>query len=499
MSKKIIILTVSLIFFLASFFILQDLAYAQEDWCYIKNKAEELSNYRPKNFQECKDWLRETGKLLASHTQAINSSGTVQNPQCKGNDTEKSVNKIKSMIESINELAIDYSTESIPSGWKEIVRFAKKNARPDKIALTVIGGSITVALGGAPAIVVAGVTASAGIELAKERVGVLEEDGFFSPNQAQTSRFYLSVTEMGVSLALLSGGISPESIAMTAGEIGVNVYNIKKTSDGYYSFKASSDGVSQIIKLKLPAEPNKEKSRITITFPYIKIAKHNIEDISGTLSLTRDDLKNKAIEIRGRINDGANGGNTRKVQVNIGTGSGWEEASGRMTWKYSFIPRENYDYRLKIRAIDLSGKEHKSLFGTIRLIYTSVDDETLVRQVLYEIERAYQDEDVNRFMSFFTKDFIHRPKNLDWNGFRDNKKSTFDNNENINMTLSNVDISVTGNMARVSFIIEFNMIKSSTKALSYIKEKNIFRFKKINGTWKATEFVRGDVIEKRIP
>ncbi|MFH1901761.1 MAG: Ig-like domain-containing protein [Candidatus Omnitrophota bacterium] len=255
----------------------------------------------------------------------------------------------------------------------------------------------------------------------------------------------------------------------------------------------------QIKKLKedIRPEPSKE---ITITFPQIKVAKHNIEDILGTLALTKNDLNNNGeLEIKGRVDDGANGANIEKVQIDVG--EGWINLDSRVNLRYKFRPEENREYRLRFRAIDSAGKEHESIFGTIRLTYSSVDDEALIREVVYDSETAYQNEDINKYMSYLADDYWNKDGQFDKGTEWTINRNDFKDYDPIGtMKISDLKITLQGNnKARARFRLYSVRTETDTGLQAIDDGISELDLEKRNGKWLIVTERGKDSVDNSAP
>jgi len=169
---------------------------------------------------------------------------------CK-KDADNFFKKASNMVENIHNLYVDYSTQDLTPGIKEIVRFLKRRGNPEKVTLMLVGGAVSIVTGptGA-ALFLASVSAKTGLGIAKERFGTLEEEGVISSEAAARGRLIIEVAEVATSLSSLGGGISPETISIAFVDAGLEIKDVVKTAEGYSCTIASED-ISQEVELKL--------------------------------------------------------------------------------------------------------------------------------------------------------------------------------------------------------------------------------------------------------
>ena len=219
------------------------------DWCEIEEGARVLSNSVPKAFQECSDWL-EIYRILHYSRGIMDSHTGKVSLNCK-KDADNFFKKASNMVENIHNLYVDYSTQDLTPGIKEIVRFLKRRGNPEKVTLMLVGGAVSIVTGptGA-ALFLASVSAKTGLGIAKERFGTLEEEGVISSEAAARGRLIIEVAEVATSLSSLGGGISPETISIAFVDAGLEIKDVVKTAEGYSCTIASED-ISQEVELKL--------------------------------------------------------------------------------------------------------------------------------------------------------------------------------------------------------------------------------------------------------
>jgi len=106
----------------------------------------------------------------------------------------------------------------------------------------------------------------------------------------------------------------------------------------------------------------------------------------------------------------------------------------------------------------------------------SLNEIHAVRGVIYEWIDAWQGENLDGYMSYYSPEF--RSAKLDYNGWRLKKAKLFKRPGAISVQISKLLIFIEGNEARASFLQEY-----ADAYISDVGKKNI-ELVKFNGTWK---------------
>jgi hypothetical protein len=105
----------------------------------------------------------------------------------------------------------------------------------------------------------------------------------------------------------------------------------------------------------------------------------NLEDIEGTLTLTRDDL---GIDGKVAVSGGAvdEAYTVSSVEVSLDRGTTWTSAEGTTSWSFKFAPQENTEYELTVRATNDKGAVSDPMeLGSWAIVYEDTDFETIAR------------------------------------------------------------------------------------------------------------------------
>lgn len=135
----------------------------------------------------------------------------------------------------------------------------------------------------------------------------------------------------------------------------------------------------------------------------IFICKQDIWDIVGTLSLSRDDLVDARVEVRGMAESEVS--RIEKVEVSTDDGESWRLAEGKESWRFSFRPEEDITYTILARATDgLGVMSEVDRFRPVEVVYSAITDEDLIRELVRKFALAYEEEDLTGLMALFCED-----------------------------------------------------------------------------------------------
>lgn len=119
----------------------------------------------------------------------------------------------------------------------------------------------------------------------------------------------------------------------------------------------------------------------------------NLLDIDGALTLTQNDLStDKTVVIGGSAADERFA--VTEVDVSIDRGTTWEKAAGTTSWTYEFVPQENTEYELMVRA-----RNEKGIFsdpwelGSWIITFKNEDYESVARTMLDKLFAAIRTAD----------------------------------------------------------------------------------------------------------
>jgi hypothetical protein len=202
--------------------------FPQADWMAIRRQSEALLQARPNSFAECHAWLEARQNVQIAVMQAMAWRGTIINPESQ-KPAQDLQPKLDSMAKSVRDKEIDYSTRD------PIIRYVKKQFNsyaPERIVLTTAGIGASIALGGAPMVALA---TSIGFGTAREQVGVLEEDGLLTGQQAAHAKLLLDVAEAinSMSSTDVSSIKTETQLAAYLAKAGIKVVKVVKDVQGY--------------------------------------------------------------------------------------------------------------------------------------------------------------------------------------------------------------------------------------------------------------------------
>lgn len=106
------------------------------------------------------------------------------------------------------------------------------------------------------------------------------------------------------------------------------------------------------------------------------------------------------------------------------------------------------------------------------------ETEDIIKGIFDEIVDIYYDEDIDKFMSYFSEDDYPS-----YNSFEENMEYTFENNGELNLSIVIANLTVSGNSA----IVRADWDKTWDDASSGSGTNNTIRLKKIEGAWKVID------------
>jgi len=110
--------------------------------------------------------------------------------------------------------------------------------------------------------------------------------------------------------------------------------------------------------------------------------------------------------------------------------------------------------------------------------YPIVTEEDAIKNIFEELEDIYFDEELDRLMSYFSEDDYPAYDTLE-----ENMEYTFDNNENLSLSIVITSLIVSGDSA----IVRVDWEKTWNDASSSSGTNDTLRLKKIEGDWKIVD------------
>jgi len=177
-------------------------------------------------------------------------------------------------------------------------------------------------------------------------------------------------------------------------------------SKGCYRCVLSSIVFLVLLSLAWGATPHKlDKPSITSA----AIGKKALKGASGVTIIKGDLARSGEVLIVGKAEGG--GGGIAKVEVSLDGGETWQEAQGKESWRYRFIPIANKDYELTIRITNTAGVvSDPKAFGFIKLTYLPLTLWELVQQQADKLAKAYMSRDLERYMGLISRDYQQYPR-----------------------------------------------------------------------------------------
>ncbi len=220
-------------------------------------------------------------------------------------------------------------------------------------------------------------------------VGVRGTD-FGATYDPDTDETYILGLESCVSLTLnhISGS---GSISVCAG----NEIRIVGALTPGNPLEASDKTIDGFLKEMIPTEGAGTGERMNP--PYIKDVfinrVVNLEDVEGTLTLTRDDLSiDRKVVVSGGATDDTY--KVTEVEVSLDRGTSWNKASGTSSWTYEFLPQENTEYELMVRATNERGAVSDPWeLGSWIIVFENTDYESISRSMIDKLFSAIKTGD----------------------------------------------------------------------------------------------------------
>ena len=256
---------------------------------------------------------------------------------------------------------------------------------------------------------------------------------------------------------------------------------------------------TEVKKDKSPSRPKKieeEKEPVgekELEDASLSICRKDVEDVSEKLFLTHSELLNGRIKLTGRVDDGKRGADIKEIQISLDNGMSWRKAEGRTNWRYSFTPRDDEEYIIEFRVIDLNGRPYQAYFDPVEITYSSMTDDRLIRNAFAEMKDAYSSKDIDRFMSYFSEDLsmVWDGERLSFDEFRENLTEEFSQTEDVSMDIRIGSIQVSRDKADSSgTVTRKGVVTTSSVILPYTAESSTtFAFRKEEGKWKIVRMI----------
>jgi len=166
---------------------------------------------------------------------------------------------------------------------------------------------------------------------------------------------------------------------------------------------------------------------------------------------------------------------TSKVQYSIDGGMGFRRAKGENPFYFTFAPLDGNTYPVIIKFFN---KLEEVIFTKeINVKYTALDWTELFKDKVEKIRLAYVDKELNTFISFFDDG-----EYSDFFQFKDDIKSTFDDNSKLSLSITVKSVEVKEDTAIV--VLDWHRTFEDD---SYQSGSNqTINFKEKDGVWKIT-------------
>ena len=241
--------------------------------------------------------------------------------------------------------------------------------------------------------------------------------------------------------------------------------------------------------------------------------KYNLKGLQKTLYVSRVDLVGGRLRIGGSLDDGKKGQTIQVVQVDLGDGKGWQDALGRVNFRFPFRPLPNFNYNIKVRVKDTVGKFHFPQDSEgVKLVYQPQTPYQQCVNVIKNMEDAFRRREIDRYMDSFTDDVrVVEKERVRTNGsfdiqttihnssgeWRDRvQNEIFDTFDTSTKDLKNVNCQTERDTGRGTFRSETRDIASTFSAggVSSADQVNSFKIRREDdGKWKIYEMTFQDL------
>lgn len=208
----------------------------------------------------------------------------------------------------------------------------------------------------------------------------------------------------------------------------------------------------------------------------------NLEDVEDTLTLTQNDLSmDGKIVISGTAADEAY--QVTGVEVSLDRGTTWETSGGTTNWTYEFLPQENVEYEIMVRA-----KNAKDIFsdpwdlGSWIVVFRNEDYESIARSMINKLFSAVKtgDSSANDLISDYYDGVIDNVYNKS-----EVVDRIMDSNKNVTASFTLNQVNSTGDaiIATIGWSATVDGVKSEGTSKFWLAKYDEFRFVHSEGAW----------------
>jgi hypothetical protein len=208
----------------------------------------------------------------------------------------------------------------------------------------------------------------------------------------------------------------------------------------------------------------------------------NLEDVEGSLTLTRDDLSpDRKVVISGTAVDEAY--RVTQVEVSLDRGTTWEKANGTNNWSYEFLPQENVEYELMVRAKNergvISGARE---LGSWIIVYKNENYESIARSMIDKLLAAVRtgDSSADDLISDYYDGVID---NMYTKSEVVDKITSSTNSVTVGYTLNQVNSTGDAIIATIGWSATVDGTKSEGTTKFWLAKYDQFRFVHSEGSW----------------
>lgn len=203
---------------------------------------------------------------------------------------------------------------------------------------------------------------------------------------------------------------------------------------------------------------------------YLYLNDISFSELDQQVTLYRDMLPAGRVVLRGKAQAGKN--NIGKVEVSLDNKETWQKAdkSDDGGFEFSFVPETDRTYDLYVKILDTAGKSNEVDETYHEVTISNMDIDSIIRQALDAMIRAYQDEDPRAFMALIDANFAGDDMVLD-RAIR--KDFTAFDGLNINYTINNV---ASGTQGKVFVAISYNRQVTSSRSGETFTDRGLTEF-----------------------
>lgn len=212
------------------------------------------------------------------------------------------------------------------------------------------------------------------------------------------------------------------------------------------------------------------QSEENVATRYLYLNDISFSELDQQVTLYQDMLPAGRVVLRGKAQAGKS--SIGKVEVSLDNKETWQKAdkSDDGGFEFSFIPETDRTYQLYVKILDTAGKSNEVDETYREITISNMDIDSIIRQALDAMIRAYQDEDPRAFMALVDENFagddvvLDRAIRKDFSAF---------NGLNLNYTLNNV---ASGTQGKVFVAISYNRQVTSTRSGETLTDRGLTEF-----------------------